>query len=276
MRIAFPLPIALLAGLIIAYTVIYSANGQYSTTRANNISPALPGGILNILGHNYLNQLIAEALFIKAAVYYGGLDQQINQKNLNIMEQHFISMAQLHPRLLDTYYRSESVLAHRGSPYINTANQILENGRKYLPNQVSLPFFEGFNYFHYLNNPRKAANILRIASSIPNAPQWIGHLASILIASDGNVRTGLIWLKSMHNSSQDKDEKARYAIEIIAFEKAMQVQLALERYAAQKGSYPKDLSALIPIYLERLPNFEINFQLVYQAPTLSLQRKPRE
>jgi len=228
-----------------------------------------------VLGHAYLHQLIAEALFIKTAVYYGGIDKQMNEDKLKIMEQYFLAMSQLHPKLLDIYYRSEAVLAHRGNIHARMANRILENGRRALPNQLVLPFFEGFNYFHYLDDPTKAAKILHIASIIPHAPKWIGHLASMLMASGGNIRTGLVWLKGMLAVSRNKNEKVRYKKNILAFEKAMRVQRALDRYVHGVGKYPHSLAALLPVYLGALPTWKNGYMLEYESPKLFLRRRSR-
>jgi len=259
--------------LLLAYSTLFVAQDTHTGKTQGNISPALPTGVLNVLGHSYMNQIIAESLFIKTAVYLGGLDQQMDEANLTIMGQHFITISQLHPKFLDTYYRSESVLAHRGDQFVHTANTILEHGRTALPNEVAIPFFEGFNYFHYLNQPAKAGEILRIASNIPDAPKWIGHLASMLMASGGNIRTGLIWLNGMLAASHDDEEKTRYKKDIAAFEKAMRVQQALERYAHRHGAYPKKLAALLASDLRALPTWEGDYMLTYQPPKLFLTRR---
>jgi len=262
----------ILAILLICYGFLFVTQDKHAGNTSANISPTLPTGLLNVLGHSYMNQLIAESLFIKTAVYLGGLNKQMDETNLEIMGNHFKTISRLHPKFLDTYYRSESVLAHRGDRFALTANEILDRGRKALPNEVAIPFFEGFNYFHYLNEPVKAGKILRIASNTPDAPQWIGHLASMLMAKGGNIRTGLVWLKGMLAATHDKDEKKRYSKDIIAFEKAMQVQRALDQYAQGHGIYPETLSALLPDYLGALPTWEGEYMLEYHSPTLVLRR----
>jgi len=269
------LPIILII-LLLAYSSLFITQDKHANTVSGNISPSLPSDVLNVLGHSYMNQLIAESLFIKTAVYLGGLNKQMDETNLEIMGDHFKTISRLHPKFLDTYYRSESVLAHRGDRFALTANEILDRGKKALPSEVAIPFFEGFNYFHYLNEPVKAGKILRIASNIPDAPQWIGHLASMLMAKSGNIRTGLIWLKGMLAATQDEDEKKRYSKDIVAFEKAMQVQRALDQYAQGHGIYPETLSALLPDYLGALPTWEGEYMLEYHSPTLVLRRHPHD
>ncbi len=261
--------------LFVCYGFLFVAQDKHAGTGSVNLSPVLPVPILDVLDHSYLHQLIAEALFIRTAVYYGGLDKQMNEGDLKIMGRYFLAMSQLHPRLLDIYYRSEAVLAHRGDSYARMANRILENGRHALPSQLVLPFFEGFNYFYYLDNPGRAANILHVASLLPHAPIWIGHLASMLMASSGNIRAGLAWLKGMLAASQNKDEKARYKKNIFAFEKAMRVQRALDRYARNVGKYPTGLAALLPVYLSALPSWKNGYVLEYRPPKLFLRRQFR-
>jgi len=268
LRFAIILPM-----LIVAYCLLFVAQDKRGGIGSTNLSPALPVRMLDVLGHSYLNQLIAESLFIKTAVYYGGLNKRMDEGNLEMMGQHFTAMSQLHPKLLDIYYRSEAVLAHRGSTYTRMANRILENGRSALPEQVTLPFFEGFNYFQYLNSPIRAAEILRSASSLPRSPKWIGHLASMLMARGGNIRTGLIWLKGMLAVSQDEGEKERYRKDILEFEKAMHVQQALDRYAHRLGKYPDSLTVLLPVYLDVLPTWEHGYMLEYKPPKLFLRRQ---
>jgi len=259
--------------LLLAYSSLFIAHDKHAGTMSDNISPSLPTSVLNVLGHSYINQLIAESLFIKTAVYYGGLNQQMDEDNLEIMGQHFMTISRLHPKFLDTYYRSESVLAHRGDRFAKTANQILENGRSALPHEVALPFFEGFNYFHYLNEPVKAGKILRIASNIPHAPQWIGHLATVLAAEGGDIYGGYLWLKAMLAEEKDEYVRSRYQADIAVFKKALLVQKAIRRYHEQYGQPPKSLEDLQPEFIARLPQFEGDYILLYKMPRLSLHRK---
>jgi len=257
----------------IVYSSLFFAQEAQKSSQAPNILPAIPTKILDIVGHTYLKQLIAELLYVKVAVYYGGLEQEPSFANLEIMGDHFIAMSQLHPNMIDIYYRSESALAHRGENFVQVANHILETGRASLPHEVALPFFEGFNYLNYLGQPRKAAEILKVASEIPNAPRWIGHLASILMAGEGNIRSGLALLQGMHASVQSKDEKERYQKDIQAFKKALLVQQALNHYKRQHGNSAERLNQLVPTYIKALPSFKQNYYLKYEPPSLSLLRR---
>lgn len=255
------------------YMTLFINLEEQKGAHPSSITPALPTKMLDVLGHTYLTQFIAEVLFIKTAVYQGGLRKEPTSENLTILGNHFIAMSHLHPKMIDIYYRAESTLAHRGEPYIQTANQILKTGRTALPNEVALPFLEGFNYFNYLNNPLKAAEILKIASEIPAAPKWIGHLASILMAREGNIRSGLALLQGMYANSQNSSEKERYQKDIIVFKQALLVQQALDKYRQNNHAHATDLSELVPIYLGKLPTWNQGYSLDYHAPKLLLVRR---
>jgi len=258
---------------LMAYSSLFFAQESKNTSQTPNISPAIPTQILNVVGHSYLKQLIAELLYIKVAVYYGGLKKEASPSNLVVMGQHFTAMSDLHPEMIDIYYRAESALAHRGDDFVTVANGILETGRATMPNEVALPFFEGFNYLNYLAQPKKAAEILKIASEIPKAPQWLGHLAGILMAGEGNIRSGLALLEGMYANSQNDDEKKRYQKDIENFKKALVVQQALNHYRHDHGKIAISLTQLIPIYIKVLPTFQQHYHLKYDVPNLSLLKR---
>ncbi|OIO69569.1 MAG: hypothetical protein COW19_06690 [Zetaproteobacteria bacterium CG12_big_fil_rev_8_21_14_0_65_55_1124] len=258
--------------LIVAYITVFFSVDRQMNHDERDLSPALPTMALELIGHTYLNQFIAEALFIKTAVYYGGLNHMPDEGNLDLLGQHFVTISHLHPRMLDVYYRSEGVLAHRGIKYTSVANGILEQGRAALPNVLAMPFFEGFNYSLYMNQPAKAAEILRVASEIPGSPRWIGHLASLLAAEGGNIRSGLIWLKAMQASADDEAEKERYQKEIEVFEQGLLVQAALDQYVRNTNRHPDTLDELLPDYIRQLPHIENGYKLEYRVPNLFLKR----
>lgn len=257
------------------YGSLFFAQEHLSSTQANSLTPAIPTNILRIAGNTYLKQFIAEILFIKTAVYYGGLKKEATPENLTIMAEHYKAMSQLHPLMIDIYYRAESALAHRGNEHVSMANSILETGRAAMPHEVAPPFFEGFNYLNYLDNPLQAAKILKVASEIPNAPQWIGHLASILMAGEGNIRSGLVLLQGMLASSQNERVKKRYREDIQAFKKALLVQQALDNYRHNHKKPVASLKGLVPNYLSSLPTWGNKFYLNYNAPKLSLLRRSK-
>jgi hypothetical protein len=268
-RLAYVLVPFLVLGI---YVQLFFAQEQQQSVKEVRLMPTMPTQVFQILGHTYMQQMLADILFIKVAVFYGG-GHKI-EDSVDEMANHFLTMNTLNPKMIDFYYRTEAALADKGDDYVRTVNQILEKGREALPHQVAIPYFEGFNYYYYLDEPIKAAELLRLASTYDKKYQWLGHLASTLLAKGGSIRAGLAWLKGMYASMEDGKEKERYAADIQEFEKAMAVQAALERYAIKSGGvYPEKLSDLVPEELHMLPKFSEWFYLDYQPPQLFLKVK---
>lgn len=258
--------------LVMGYVQLFLVQEKQSMVQEVNLTPALPTQVLKVLAHTYMEQMVAEILFIKVAVFTGS-GYQRDEKNLDVLANHFLAMTALHPKLEDIYYRTESALPDNGKNYVQIANQILESGRKTYPTQVALPYFEGFNYYYYLDEPVKAAELLRLASTYDEKYQWLGHLASTLDARGGNIRVGLTWLKGMYASMQEGDEKERYAKDIKDYEKALQVQLALERFKHKTSRHAKSLSELVPSELIGVPELSAKFEFAYDAGKLFLRVK---
>ncbi len=256
------------------YVQLFYTQEKQQSVKEVRLMPTMPTQVFQILGHTYMQQMLADMLFIKVAVFYGG-GHDI-EASVDEMANHFVTMNTLNPKMIDFYYRTEAALADKGDDYTNITNKILEVGLKALPDQVPIPYFEGFNYYYYLDEPVKAAELLRLASTYDEKYQWLGHLASTLLAKGGSIRAGLTWLKGMYASMKDGEEKERYAADIQEFEKAMVVQVALERYATKSGgSYPEKLSDLVPEELRMLPKFSERFYLDYQPPQLYLKVKDK-
>jgi len=270
-RLVYVLLPLLVVGL---YAQLFFVQEQQKSIKEVRLLPTMPTQVFQILGHTYMQQMLADMLFIKVAVFYGG-GHKI-EDSVDEMVNHFVTMNKLNPKMIDFYYRAEAALADKGDEYTRVTNQILAEGRKALPKQVVIPYFEGFNYYYYLDDPTKAAELLNLAATYGERYQWLGHLASTLLAKGGSIRSGLTWLKGMYASMQEGEEKERYAKDIEDFEKAMVVQIALERYAAKTGgAYPEKLSDLVPNELRMLPELSKKFYLDYQPPNLFLKVKDK-
>lgn len=270
-RLVYILLPLLVVGL---YAQLFFIQDQQKSIKEVRLLPTMPTQVFQILGHTYMQQMIADMLFIKVAVFYGG-GHKI-EDSVDEMANHFVTMNKLNPKMIDFYYRAEVALADKGDEYARISNQILAVGRKALPDQVSIPYFEGFNYYYYLDEPVKAAELLRLASEYDEKYQWLGHLASTLLAKGGSIRAGLTWLKGMYASMEEGKEKERYAADIQDFEKALVVQIALERLAQTSGGlYPEKLSDLVPQVLRVLPVVSDKFYLDYQPPSLFLKVKDK-
>jgi len=75
----------------------------------------------------------------------------------------------------------------------------------------------------------------------------------------------------------EKDEVvcARYVEEIFIFEQAPEVQTAITLYTNKHGVAPETLEQLAPEFIQHIPEIKDSFTLVYDPPTLGLQRPDR-
>jgi hypothetical protein len=126
-----------------------------------------------------------------------------------------------------------------------------------------------------MNEPLKGAKAFDEAAKIPGAPPMFAHLAALLSAKGGDIAAGLISLKTMLAAEKDEAVRARYQEEIVIFEQAMEVQKALNLYTEKYGVSPNTLEQLVPDFLPHVPQIKDSFVLVYDPPTLRLQRPDR-
>jgi len=261
-----------IAALIVVYGILFSAQETEQGRGIVTLTPVLPIALQRTLG--YLRQFGAEMLYIKAAVFLGGRAAGTPpQTYADTLAEHFQTISQLHPKLLDTYYMGESSLSWINAEQARRANQILETGVRARPDEWVIPFFIGFNEFRYLNHPARAAGWLQQASEIKNAPPWLGHLSAILSARGGDILGGLAWLRAMKIAETDEATKKLYDMDIAEFEKAAYVLGAIAAYERIHGKPPLTLEALSPVFLKHLPKMHQGFVLDYKRPNLRLVRR---
>jgi len=261
-----------LAALLVAYGILFSAQETVQGRDVVTLTPTLPIALQRTLG--YLRQFGAEMLYIKAAVFLGGrAEGTLPQTYADTLAEHFQIISQLHPKLLDTYYLSESSLPWINAEQARRTNQILETGVRAQSEEWFIPFFIGFNEFRYLNDPIRAARWLQQASEVQEAPTGIGHLSAILSARGGDILGGLAWLRAMKIAEKNAATRIMYGMDIAEFEKAARVLGAISAYERIHGEAPMTLKHLMPEFLERLPEMRQGYVLRYNRPNLHLERK---
>lgn len=259
--------------LLIFYGMLFPLQETRFSESSQQLSHPLPP-VIEKIALGYLKQLGGEMHFVKASVFYGGLQPGFDPlKFAEPFARHLTAAATLHPQFIDTYFLCQATLPYINNEYAEYANSVFAQGMAALPDNFLLPFFIGFNHFYHLKDPHNAALFLKIASEKPNGPSWLGHLASTLAAEGGDIYGGLIWLKAMLAGEEDERVRERYQHSIVMFERAVTVQQAINTYKNQHGQYPAVLDALVPEELAALPEFDPPFQLSWEPPTLRLIRK---
>ncbi len=258
--------------ILILYAAVWMAQkGKASSLNDCYLSPALPAPVLKVVS-GYAKQMAAFSLFVKVAVFEGKPMKKEEQScYADSMAQNFDVMTDLYPEFIDSYHYCQSFLAPISPVYAQRTNEILERGILTHPGVYYLQFFQAFNYFYYMHQPEKSAEKFFEISKHPGAPPWFGHLAGILMGRGGNLVAGKTMLEAMLSKEQNKTMIKRYHRGIRNFDKAMQVQAALDRYKEVHGKDAVTLQELIPRYLYSLPKLEDKFKLVWSPPILHLE-----
>jgi len=258
--------------LLPLYFLVWGAQRELPHWRDQFFPPPAPVPVLKIVG-GYGQKLIGFAYFSKAAVFLGrpipGKDPNVYANNLALT---YDAVTRLFPEFIDGYYHAQSSLAHISPEYAVRANDILKNGCRVLPNNLVLPFFVGFNYFHYMNKPEKAAEVFGELAMKPGAPTWFGHLSSILAAQGGSLYGGRMTLRVILSTEKDENLRIRYKQSIARFDKAIAVFEAAQAFERDHGIFPSNLEQLVPGYLSGLPDLGDNIVFQWEPPVLRLVR----
>lgn len=266
----------LLVGLIFLYGSLFTLQEKKGLEREVILQTAMPVSFYKI-ATGYLKQLTAEVLFIRTSVFLGGVPPGTPETSYgDALGNNFDIMTRLYPRFLDPYFICQAFLSPISPKTAAKANTILETGIAAHPDDLILRFFYGTNFFLSMNEPLKGAKAFAEAAKLPDAPPLFAHLAALLSAQGGEITAGLISLRTMLAAEKDEVVRTRYQQEIVIFEQALEVQKGLNGYTSKYGAAPRLLEQLVPEFLKQLPEIKDSFILVYNPPTLRLQRPDRK
>lgn len=264
-----------LIGLILLYGRFFFIHEQKIKDLDVTLDIALPVNFHKISA-GYVKQLAAEMLFIKTSVFLGGVKPGTPPAGyVDALDNNFEVMTSLYPGFIDPYYFCQGFLSPISPAAAARANSILETGIAAHPQDLFLRLFYGSNFFLSMNEPLKGAKAFAEAAMLPKAPPLFAHMAALLSARGGDIAAGLISLKTMLAVEKDEAVRARYQREINVFEQAMAVNEALKGYVNKYGAAPQTLELLVPEFLQRIPEIKDAFILVYDPPTVHLQRPDR-
>lgn len=234
------------------------------------LSPPMPTPVTKIIS-GFGKKMSGFSLFIKTAIFTGGPLKQVKEADyVDSLTQNFDVMTQLYPDFIDPYYFCQAFVPHISMDSARQTNDILLRAIKEYPDSLYFPFFRGFNYFKYLNEPVEAAKVFQAAAELPDAPPLFQSLGGKLLGQGGHLTSGRDMLAVMYKSEENEIVKERYKKEIENFNSAIQVQDALNLFKSLNGREAKSLEELIPNFLDSLPNLHYGYILSWQPPLLKL------
>jgi len=165
---------------------------------------------------------------------------------------------------VDYPYRFAAVWLTRDREMVERGNRLLERGISYHPLEWRNRYHLGFNYFYYLDEQLRAADVLEEAIGLERAPDYLARLVARLRGKRGGLQIAAAFLSQMVDSTEDEYRKAEYwkaLDEIQVEERARFLDAARAEYWQRNGRdierVPDLLAGPDPV-LQRLPRAQLN------------------
>jgi tetratricopeptide (TPR) repeat protein len=111
---------------------------------------------------------------------------------------------------VDHPYRFGAVWLTRDVAEVRRANAMLERGISYHPGDWRNRFYLGYNYFFYLHDNQRAADVLEPAVAMDGSPRYLGAFVTRLRADGGDLETAAIYLRELIQGTNDEYARATY------------------------------------------------------------------
>jgi hypothetical protein len=134
-------------------------------------------------------------------------------------------------------------LAHRP----DLSNTLLQKGMANNPTVWQLPFYLGYNYYFFLDEPRLAAEAMTRAAQLPGHPFFVPYLATRMYAEAGDPSVGIEFLAALWRQTEDPQvkESLEARTKLLMIERDLDLlEQAVKRYRQRKGHMPAALSDL--------------------------------
>lgn len=254
----FGINVLLLLVLVPLYLLLHSASWEQRAEVRRSALPGytMPAAFSRVLALGYQG-LLSDYEFLRALTFYG--DRSVKQERMSADDWDFFAysldvVTDLDPYFLDPYVLGEGLLTWDAQRF-EEANALLSKGMAYRDWDWQLPYFVGFNHFYFLNDYASGSEYMMQAAEIPGSPAFLKTLAARLAYYGGKSQTALLFLQQMLAQSNSDHLKRRMQKRLLALERAVQIEEALQRYRSEFESDPAALEVLVHHgYLQELPS----------------------
>jgi hypothetical protein len=249
--------VLMLVVLIPLYLVVHDISWEQRAEVRRSTPPGytMPAAFARVLAAGYQG-LLSDYEFLRAITFYG--DRSVKQERMSAEDWDFFAysldvVTDLDPYFLDPYVLGEGLLTWDAQRF-EDANALLTKGMEFRDWDWQLPYYVGFNYFYFLKDYATGSEYLMQASKIPGSPAFLKTLAARLAYYGGKSQTALLFLQQMLAQTNSDALKKRMGKRLLALERAVQIEEALQRYRTEEGSDPDVLHDLVEHgYLRELP-----------------------
>jgi tetratricopeptide (TPR) repeat protein len=148
----------------------------------------------------------------------------------------------------DYAYQVGGIILTNLANRVDLSNKLLEKGIESNPTVWQIPFYLGFNYYFYLQDPVRAADYMSRASRLPGRPPYLPLLATQMYAEAGNPETALHFLEAILSQSPDgwiKEQLETRIKEVMIERDIRMLEKAVSRYREREGHAPNTLRDLL-------------------------------
>ncbi len=249
--------------LVAAIATTGAAHSQFDTTsRARSGQLRVPSPEYARLWSLGFDAAIADYYWLRAIGVVGVKTGAIEQRG-ELLADLIDVVTEIDP-WVDHPYRFAAVWLTRDREMVERGNRLLERGISYHPLDWRNRYHLAFNYFYYLDEQLRAADVLEGAVGLEGAPDYLAPLVARLRSKQGGLQVAAAFLVQMLESTEDEYKRAEYLKaldEIQIEERARFLDAAREEYWRRNGrdiERVADLLAGPDSVLQRLPRAQLH------------------
>ena len=217
--------------------------------------PAFPAEVARPLAFGF-RSLIADATFLeaiqllaqrKADVTYGAalpLDRRLQRLITYSVD--------VDPQFAGAYRLAGTALPHETIDHkvngVLGAAQILRQGVRERPDDWHIPFLLGFIESYYLDDMVQAGRHFAFAARLPDAPAYLGLLATRVEAHAGDLASATQVAETMAAQAQEDDARNQWNERLLLLHEEKEIrdlEAAVARWRELHGSSPRTLDELV-------------------------------
>ena len=193
------------AALALAVALIHGQLDTRAAGESGRLAPPAPARAKALaLG---FEPVLADYYWIQALQWVGSAKRASEAQGLT---RQLIELVLALDPWVDHPYRFAALWLDGSLEEVRHANELLEWGIAYHPDEWRNRFYLGYNHFIHLGDNQRAAEILETALAFEDAPNYLGALVTRLKASADSLEAAAIFLQQLIVSTEDEYKKAEY------------------------------------------------------------------
>lgn len=141
-------------------------------------------------------------------------------------------------------YRFAAIWLTDNEERVRFANELLEQGIAYHPDDWRNRFYLGFNHFYYLDDFATAADVLEEAIALEGAPVYLKRLVARIRANTDSLETAAAFLAELAAAAPDKRSRRQYEAALREVETERRARLLDEAREDYGRRWGRDIEAV--------------------------------